>query len=439
MKRVLLAVAAVGLVLAGAGAAFIAYREHQSRNIHGSSTREFVPTALPKPPKPAPTEGVAWPTYGYDNERLRAVQSALRPARLRRLWVWHGRQLLEFPPVIAYGRLFLTTFDGRFYALRANDGVAAWRWLSGRCGWASPAIGGRLVYATFIGRRSRCHGRVPGPGGELVAAAADSKRFRLRWRVALGPTESSPLVNGELVYVGDWNGVVHAYNRFTGAEQWTFRTGGAIKGSAAVSGRRLYIGSYDGHVYALRALSGRLLWRAAAQPRFGSTGTFYATPALAYGRVYIGATDGKMYAYGANTGHLLWSHQTGGYIYASAAVSDKLVLVGSYDGWFYAFNAATGDVRWRFHAGGPISGSATVLGNLVYFSTFKRRTFALNVQTGAVVWTFDDGKYSPAVADRTHLYIVGYGRLYAFGRPKARSSHPATRWHHRSRKHGSTG
>jgi len=416
VKRIVLAVALVVVLAVGAAAAFVLYRKHESRNIHGSSTVEFVPTAVPKPQKPPAKAGIAWPTYGYDNERLRTFESSLRPSRLHRLWTWHGQALLEFPPAVAYDRLFLTTFDGRFYALHASTGKPVWEWRSGRCGWASPAVAGNTVYATFIGRKAHCNASVPGTDGVLVAAAAESAGFRLRWRFRLGPTESSPLVDGPLVYVGDWNGTVYAVDRKTGKLRWRYQTGGKIKGSAATTGSRLYIGSYDGHVYALNKRTGKLLWRASAQPRLGSTGTFYATPALAYGRVFIGATDGKEYAYGATTGDLLWSHQTGGYVYASAAVTSRLVLVGSYDHDFYAFDAATGDVRWRFAADGPISGSATVIGSLVYFSTFSGTTYALDVETGRLVWRFPDGKYSPAVADATHLYIVGLGRLYAFGR-----------------------
>ena len=50
-------------------------------------------------------------------ERHRVGPSfALKPP-FRALWTFHGRALLEFPPAVAYGRLYLTTFDGRFYAL----------------------------------------------------------------------------------------------------------------------------------------------------------------------------------------------------------------------------------------------------------------------------------------------------------------------------------
>jgi hypothetical protein len=31
-----------------------------------------------------------------------------------------------------------------------------------------------------------------------------------------------------------------------------------------------------------------------------------------------------------------------------------------------------------------------------------------------LLWTFPDGQYTPVVADKQHLYLVGYARLYGF-------------------------
>jgi outer membrane protein assembly factor BamB len=168
-------------------------------------------------------------------------------------------------------------------------------------------------------------------------------------------------------------------------------------------------------------VSGKILWQAKAQPRFGHTGTFYATPAVAYGRVYVGATDGKMYSFGATTGKLRWSHGTGGYVYSSAAVWRDRVFVGSYSHRFFCFDAATGAVRWTFKANGPISGSPTVIAGRVYFATLEGRTYALDARTGARAWTYPDGKYSPVVADSDRLYLVGYAKLYGLDRLHARS------------------
>src|SRR5207253_2792188 len=154
------------------------------------------PRLVRKPPRKrgaARSLPVYWPTYGFEASRVRWAESPLRPP-FRRVWTFRARALLEFPPVVGYGRLYF-----------ANN-----------------------------------------------------------------------------------HGVVYALNAETGATDWSFATGGKIKGAVALEGGRVYVGSYDHHVYALDADTGKLLWKAKAQDRFGyKTGTFYATPAVAYGRVYI--------------------------------------------------------------------------------------------------------------------------------------------------------
>ena len=172
-------------------------------------------------------------------------------------------------------------------------------------------------------------------------------------------------------------------------------------------------------MYALNARTGKLVWKAGAQARLGSSGTFYSTPAVAYDRVYIGSTDRKVYSFGATTGKLRWSHGTGGYVYSSPAVWNQRVYVGSYDHYFYCFDAATGDVRWRLKANAPISGSAVVINGVVYFSSFKGRTYAADARSGKLLWYFRRGKYGAVVADKQWLYLVGYARVFAMA-PKAR-------------------
>ena len=355
-------------VLAASGlTAFVLHRKHEFRNIHGSSSVEFVTTQA-KPTRPE--EGVAWPRYGFDLAGTRNAGYRLRPP-FRRVWAFNNNAtLLEFPPAVAYGKLFLPTWDGRFLALDARTGHLLWRHRSGRCGWGTPVVWRLLVINTYIGHE--CGSPIPGTDGEIVAYA--QRTGAVRWRFRLGPCESSPLVVGGLVYAGDWHG----------------------------------------HVYALDVRTGKQVWRASAQPRLGHTGWFYSSPAIAHGRVFIGSTDGKVYSYGARSGKLRWSYTTGGYVYASPAVWRDRVLVGSLDGVFYAFDAATGAVRWRFRANGGISGSASIVDGVVYFSTLAHRTYGLEARTGRAVWIYPDGEYTPVVADSHRLYVVGYRRVYAF-------------------------
>jgi outer membrane protein assembly factor BamB len=390
------------LALAGLAAAYLEVWRHRAPTLRGSTAVEYAPKAAPAP---APKPGLAWPTYGYDAARTRSAAGLGPRPPFRRLWTFHGRALLEFPPVVGYGRVYITNFDGKLFALDAATGATRWRYASHRCGWASPALADHVVFETFIGNHE-CRSRWR--DGEV--AAFDARSGRILWRRRVGPTESSPLVARGTVYLGDWNGRVWALDAHTGRTRWITQLHGAVKGSLALSGRRLYIGTYGGDVVALGSRRGGVLWRS------GGHGSIYSSPAIAYGRVYIGSLDGGVYAFGATTGHLLWAHATGSYIYASPAIWGGRVLVGSYDHRFYAFDAGTGDTRWRFDAHGTISGAATVVRGVVYFSTLNGRTYALEAATGRQAAVWNDGKYSPVVADASRLYFVGLGKLYALGR-----------------------
>jgi outer membrane protein assembly factor BamB len=397
------------LVLVAAGGAFVLYRTHQGRNVRGSSTEEFVTTETAA--RAAPGENkVVWPMFGFDASRRRAPDDIrLRPP-FRTRWYVSGGALVEFPPAIAYGRLYFANRVGAVYAVSTDRPRVDWKFHSGRCAAASPAVSQRLVYMAFL-NRPPCNKPRPGIDGEVIAL--DAKTGRVRWRRTIGPSESSALVAQGRVYVGDWNGKVYALAARSGRTVWTATTGGKVKSGVTFSDGRIYVGSYDSHVYAFDSRTGRRLWRASAQERLGSLGTFYSTPAVAYGRVYIGSTDGKMYSFGATSGKLRWSHGTGGYVYASPAIWRKRVFAGSYDGRFYAFDAATGDVRWRFRANGHISGSAVVLNGVVYFSTLRGRTYALDAATGKLLWDYRRGSYAAVVSDGRRLFLVGFARLYA--------------------------
>jgi outer membrane protein assembly factor BamB len=407
-KRVKYTAAGLVILLAALGGAGFLYRKHQGRDIRGSSTVEFVRTEPKAAKEPV---GVIWPMYGYDAARLRAPLgfNVHPPYRRAPVWTFHAHALLEFPPVIAYSRIYIVNNSGTVFALHQGNGKVLWKYRSHRCSAASPAVGNHLVFVSLL-NQPPCNAS-HGVDGKVIAF--DAGTGRIRWQRTIGPSESSPLFADGLVIVGDWSHDVYAFTAASGNLRWHFKAGGLVKGAISQSGNRVFFGAYDTHVYALDLHTGKQVWRASSQPRIGRTGTFYADPAIAYGRVYIGATDGKMYSFGAATGKLRWSNGTGDFIYSSAAVWRGNVLVGSYDGNFYSFDAATGDIRWRFHAGAKISGSASVIDGVVYFSTLSGRTFGLNARNGKLVWSYPAGQYAAAVASKSRLYLIGYSKLYA--------------------------
>jgi outer membrane protein assembly factor BamB len=351
--------------------------------------------------------------YGFDLARTHSAPLGLRPP-FRKIWTVRGDwSLIEFPPVLAGGRLFVGTHHGLVLAVQARTGRIVWHRQFARCIAASPAVGNGVVYVGFVAPPA-CRGNAPS-----FVAALDARSGRTIWRFRAGTVETPPLLVDGRVYFGSWDHRVYAVDARTGHLDWSFTTGDKVKGGVAFAGRTIFAGSYDGRLYALGANSGRLRWVAGG----GALGGLYATPSVANGRVFVGSTNGRVYAFASSDGRLLWSTRTGSYVYSPAALAGGAAYIGSYDHRLYALSQVTGRTRWTFDAGAPISGAPTVLSGLVYFSTCgscssyesnpgARRTFAVNAGTGRLAWRFPDGEYSPVIADRERLYLTGFTSLY---------------------------
>jgi outer membrane protein assembly factor BamB len=417
--RVVVLTFALLALAGGLGLGAWAWHETRPRDVRGSRTIEFSPK-LPRQSSFSRAE--PWPTYGRDLERTHVAPFRHRPP-FRQIWRVNTPDVVEFPPTVAYGRVYFSSFRGHFYALDAATGRAVWTKRIGHCSPASPMLAHHVVYQSFSVPLP-CVRHAPDARGFVVAW--DAATGRELWRFDAAAVETSPLLVGKLLYFGSWDGTFYALNARTGKVRWTFHASASITSSPAYDSGTVFAGTDDGHVIALNAFMGKLRWQAASFSRFGRREYFYATPTLAYGRVYIGNADGTVYAFGARSGRLLWARRAGTYVYTAAATWRQRIYVGTWDGYFSAFDAATGDLLWRHEAEGGISGAPTVMAGLVYYSTFGKftnthqrrvkngpyRTYALDARTGRPVWQFPDGQYSPVVADADRVYLVGSEAVY---------------------------
>lgn len=428
-KKALIGAGAAIVVLVAAGTVFALTRDGDVSNPDVSFQDEPTSTPVPDtaPPttkkgkkhkKTDPLRNFVWPTYGYtpDRRRYLDVSWRIRPPFKRR-WFYNGHALLEFPPVMAKGKLFLLKDDGTAVALNKATGRIVWQRRVGTLAAASPGYGGGRVFVPVLNRARRKLGAID---------ALRGRDGKLEWSKPIpSRTESSPLFADNKVYVGSENGTVYALGAKDGHVIWTFHASGAVKGGVALSQGRLYFGDYSGRVYAIRQTNGSKVWSTGTSGSlFGlRSGQFYSSPAVAFGRVYIGNTDGHMYSFGADKGKLAWTKGTGSYVYASPAVAKlpggrPTVYFGSYDGTFYAVDARSGSVRWKHPDGGKISGSPTVIGNIVYFSNLGRHdTTGLNARSGRQVFHFRAGAFNPVISDGRDIFLTGNSSVTSL-RPK---------------------
>jgi len=437
--RLLIAGVLAVALLGGAGYAGLRVwksgHEIDHANVRGSSTVEFDtssaadPTVPPATTAPATTTTAAgpvetpWRTYGFDLARTRVAPADLKPP-FKQVWQ-RSVGIIEFPPSVVQGVAYLQLQRGKIYALKTSNGRVLWSRDYKRCAASQPTVSDGVIYAAYM--HPSCAKHQAGAKGFVVAL--DARTGKELWRFNAGVIESSPLLVGNLLYVGSWDQHVYALDITTHRPRWTFDAGASISGSPAYANGTVYIGTDDGQLYALDARSGKQRWRATSfGSSFGGREYFYAAPAIAYGRVYIGNTDGYVYAFGARSGHLLWATRAGTYVYTGAAVWNRSVYVGTWDGYAVSLDAATGAIRWKRQLPSSIHGAGTVMEGVVYFAAIGdccfdaqryvkqggHGTFGLDARTGRIVWRIPDAGYSPLVTDGIRAYVAGRGSIYAF-------------------------
>jgi outer membrane protein assembly factor BamB len=227
------------------------------------------------------------------------------------------------------------------------------------------------------------------------AAARRTAPGEERWNTRVGAVEAAPAVTEETVFVGSSNANLHALDRETGEERWSF--GGedraSRQSSPTVVDGTVFVGSFEGTVYAVDAESGAGQWR------FEAGGGVFTTPAVVDGTVFVGSRDTNVYALDAGTGEELWRHGTGDEVWGDPTVVDGTVLVGSDDGRLYALDADDGSSVWEFESSVIQGGGTTVADGTVYFSA--RSLHALDME-GEERWSVRGGaKEAVAVVDGT--------------------------------------
>jgi len=174
-------------------------------------------------------------------------------------------------PAYRNGRIYVATYDGYVYAVRATD------------------------------------------------SAAKRKRY---WRRYLGGQfYSTPAVTSSRIYIGNKsNGRMYCLNRTNGRLLWqTARLGTSVHGSPAVYGSKVFIGAGK-RFYALRASNGSIVWRKATRKRV------WGSASVLKGVVYY-SCYGTTYARTAGKGALVWRKGVGRYSPVTAT-RDLIIVTG---------------------------------------------------------------------------------------------------------------
>ena len=323
-----------------------------------------------------------WPSVGYDHRNRRATPvettlSTANAARIETRWTfdiaaYEGGSGAEVSstPTVANGMVFVTSWNGKVYGLRARDGKVRWSYDTG-----SGDFLGTQSSATLTPEGRLLLGDSHGTTHCLVA-----KTGALLWTASVGDTDPAAshiwggtVVSNGRVFVGRAShtdvpctqGHLYAFDLETGAELWRYKTvpdrvcrndtrvtcatdadcggapcvpgvGGGVTATVAVdpSGETVYMGAVGCYT----------------QPSIGNSDSLFSLDAATGAAHWIYRTEsieqykerGAYHDFGFLNGPLLVDASDG------AGGTRRLVVGPSKDGTIYAVDPTTGTLVWSY-------------------------------------------------------------------------------------------
>lgn len=162
------------------------------------------------------------------------------------------------------------------------------------------------------------------------------------YSVCSNTISAAVLLCGECYFVGDENGVFHAFQPGRG-ERWSYRTGNQITGGARLSGGLVWVGSHDHTLYAFDPRTGE------CRHEVECDGQINATPVIDSEQRYLflGNCDGKLRRIEIKTGKVAGELDLESPIPAQPVLIDGLLYVQTHGGELIAVDAEGWTVRWR--------------------------------------------------------------------------------------------
>jgi outer membrane protein assembly factor BamB len=187
------------------------------------------------------------------------------------------------------------------------------------------------------------------------------------------------------VFVGDFDGGMHAIDLSNGNKAWTKKTKDGFVTSPAFHQGKVIIGDFNGMVYCFNATDGEELWTREIDQPVASGPNFYADSVL------ISSEGGSMHALSLATGEPKWTYATGDQLRSSPSIWKNFSLLGGCDGRLHKIDIEKGQaIGDGLALDGPTLSTPGIIGNVAIVPTQPGVIKAIDVSSDKVLWSFAD-------------------------------------------------
>ena len=310
-------------------------------------------------------------------------------------------------PVIGSGRVYVSSTDGKVYALDIVEGFQVWNFDAGDAMEASPMLLDTVLYVGSL-------------DGDFFALSAETGQ--VLWKAALGSGIYGSANWAEVeegseksILVGCYDNHLYCFGADSGERKWTYETQNYINGTPATDGRRVVFGGCDAILHIVDIADGSRIGEV-------DVGSYIpGSAAVVDGYAYVGHYNGAMVCIDLADQKIVWEYpdaDQGGAFFSSPAVGDDRVVVGSRDEYLHCIDRKTGQKVWTLRTHDKVDSSPVIAGNSVIFGSDDGRLYRVDLASGRVLWTYEIGggiTGGPAVAGGGIFVGAEDGSVYAFG------------------------
>ena len=201
--------------------------------------------------------------------------------------------------------------------------------------------------------------------------------------------EGTPIIYDEKVFVGDFEGTIHAIDLKTGNSVWKVKKKDGFVTAAAAHDGKVVIGDFSGMVYCLDAKTGEQVWARDIEQQVANGANFYGDDVL------VASEGGTMFALSLKTGETKWSYTTGDQLRSSPSVWKSFSLLGGCDGKLHKIDLIKGEkVGDGVALDAPTLSTPNIIGKVAIVPTQPGVVLAIDIETEKVIWSYSDSTQS---------------------------------------------
>jgi len=217
-------------------------------------------------------------------------------------------------------RVLFGSYDNFLYCLAAEDGKLLWKLESEGYIHATPAVVGGDAYVT---------------GCDYFFRIVDIASGQQRAAIDLGNyVAASPAVVGQRAFFGTFGNQVICLDIAKKVILWKYehpKRKFPYYASAAISEAVVVVGGRDKMLHALNRDTGKEIWS------FMTRAKIDASPVIVGGKVLSASSRGTVHLFDLHTGDLLWQYDSGASIAASPSYAGGKFIIGNDDGVLICF------------------------------------------------------------------------------------------------------